>query len=116
MVCIVPLCYSSIVLIPRYRTFPALLRTAREEGVGALYKGKIEVPSRWDIKLTGLYAQDSHPRFSDWLPVVVFSCSVRPVQGAQSILRKCLHCLSASSAVVEALSTVFRKSLGPPYV
>jgi hypothetical protein len=41
MVCLVPLCDLAIILTPCRRTFPALLRTAREEGVGALYKGKI---------------------------------------------------------------------------
>lgn len=55
-------------------TFPALLRTAREEGVGALYKG--------------------------FAPKVL-----RLAPGGGVLL-----------LVVEALSTVFRKALGPPYV
>jgi len=55
-------------------TYPALLRTAREEGVAALYKG--------------------------FTPKVL-----RLAPGGGVLL-----------LVVEALSTVFRKSLGPPYI
>lgn len=55
-------------------TYPALLKTAREEGIGALYKG--------------------------FTPKVL-----RLAPGGGVLL-----------LVVEALSSVFRKSLGPPYI
>jgi solute carrier family 25 (mitochondrial 2-oxodicarboxylate transporter), member 21 len=90
------------------RTYPALVKTAREEGFAALYKGF--TPKVGNQRLEAGWLSTSHSRTDTNYPLHFFlfffkNQVLRLAPGGGVLL-----------LVVEALSSVFRKSLGPPYI